>query len=280
MRPYRNLFLAGLLLTGIAASCTSSPGNGSLRVLITDKPYPVDLLQSAIVTLTRVEVRTAGGSEDDDSSFITIFDEPAGKSFDLLQLQGGKTDLLVDTQVPAGDYDQMRLIVTGGEITLTDGRTFPLTVPSGEQSGIKLNFEFTVSDEQTVLLLDVDLSRAFTPIPGGKIDTPDQINNFHFSPAIAMRLIELTGAGAISGLVTDDQAQPVAGALVTVLQNGTEVTSTATLADGTFTILGVEPGTYDLEISASGFADAQVTGVVVTTSQTAPVATIVLAPGT
>jgi hypothetical protein len=268
-------------------------GTGTLKVLVTDKPFPFDLIASARVTITSVAVRVAdetsadatdqdtenagGGSAkaiataqdntgDASETFITI--STGEKEFDLLDLQGGRTDLLADTQIPAGTYDQMRLVVTGGTVVLKDGREFALKVPSGDESGIKLHFEFTVADgQQTTLLLDVDLSRAFQPIPGGHITDPSTIREFKFAPSLAMRLINVLQAGSIAGTVKDAAGNVVASASVTALKDGTEVTTTTTGADGTYVLGGLPTGTYRVEVSATGFQDAAVDNVAVTAGQ-------------
>ncbi len=258
------------------ADLNSPPGSGTLRVLVTDKPFPFDLIASARVTITSVEVRVAeeatddgadDGADGEDGTFVTIF--TGEKEFELLDLRSGRTDLLADADVPAGTYDQMRLIVTGGTVVLTDEREFDLGVPSGEQTGIKLHFTFTVAEgEQTVLLLDVDLSRAFQPIPGGQIDDPSTIREFKFQPSLAMRLINLLDAGSIAGTVRDGDGDPVAGASVTAFDGDTEVTTTTTADDGTYVLGGLATGTYRVECSATGFQDAEVTGVEVTAGET------------
>jgi hypothetical protein len=318
--------LSSLGVTGCDA--TGPGGTGQLKVLITDKPFPFDLVKEATVTITRVDVRraeaddqadeetedaddiadpaaaglpgeldeeqagTPDGADDDaveqaddqdaeedaadeaddgqaSSPWITI--QQGEREFSLLDLRNGKTDLLADADIPAGKYDQMRLIVTQGRVVVGEGdnqREFVLRVPSGAQTGIKLHFEFEVNaDEPTTLLLDVDLSRAFQPIPGGHIDNLDSIASFRFSPSLAMRLINIIQAGSITGTVTDtaEPPAPIANASVTaVAEDGTEVTSTATDADGTYAILGLPPGTYAVAVSSTGFQDAEVTGVVVT----------------
>ncbi len=295
MRPKIGLVCAAVILAGavlMGATCSGpGQGNGALRLVITDKPFPFEFIESAVVTLTRVSVHKAGPTEpadteesvnadeqasgqaveeDDgqDGEWITIFEDSAGKDFDLVELRNGRTNLLANTELPAGTYNQVRLVVSGGEVTLTDGRTFPLKVPSGDTSGIKLHFTFEVVEgETTDLLLDVDLSRTFKPIPGGKIDTPDQIKQFHFHPSIAMRLINLVEAGSISGTVTDSAGAGLGGVAVTAYKDDVEVTSTQTEDDGTYQLLGLTTGTYRVEFTATGFVDAEVADVSVTAGQ-------------
>ena len=331
-----------VLLAGIGMTACTSPGGsaggsggdadltdggggpgtadqtGTLRVLVTDKPFPFEFIDQALVTVTRVEARRGGdgdddhgnenesdegnendaetndndgdtgnenededdegtendangndhadGEEDDDGDEATRFEVlfEGERTFDLKDLQNGRTDLLAEAELPVGTYTQLRLVVTEGQVTLSDDREFSLRVPSGEQSGIKLRLTFDVQAEaETVLLLDVDLSRAFSPIPGGKIDNVEEIREFRFSPSLAMRLIALADTGSISGTVTDTDANPILGASVTAFDGETEVTSTATDADGAYALSGLAAGTYRVEFSATGFEDAEVADLVV-----------------
>jgi hypothetical protein len=321
------LLACPVLAMGLAfTACTTSGGGGTgdgddagtqtgtLRVLITDKPFPLECIEEAIVTITRVEARRAGdddvgtdgaggdaaanenghgpdattsgngngngengNGDGGDDPFIVLSDQE--QDFNLLDLQGGVTDLLAEATIPVGTYTQLRLIVTEGVVTLNDGRQPTVTVPSGEQTGIKLHLDFEVtSDEATVLLLDVDLSRAFKPIPGTASDCTDDLREFHFSPSIAMRLIEMVNAGSISGTVTDTDMQGVENALVTAYTGEEEVTSTATVEDGTYTLSGLPAGEYRLEISAASYQDAEVPSVAVEAGQTVEGIDVTLTP--
>lgn len=193
-------------------------------------------------------------SDAEESPFVVVFE--GEKTFNLLDLQNGRTDLLADADIPAGDYSLMRVYVTAGQVTLTDGHVFPLKVPSGEQTGIKLHFDFTVvASGDTSLLLDIDLSRAFRAIPSGHIDDPSTIRGFHFTPSVALRLINVVEAGSISGNVTDAAGTPQAGASVTAYRDDEEITTTSTDADGNYTLSGLPAGSYRVEVSTADYSD-------------------------
>lgn len=221
----------------------------------------------------------ADEEEDDDSDgddggspFVVVFE--GEKTFNLLDLRNGQTDLLGEAEnLDAGSYNLMRVYVTQGEVKLLeDERVFTLDVPSGEQTGIKLHFDFDIEDGgETTLLLDVDLTRAFSAIPSGHIDDPSTIREFKFSPSLAMRLINVLEAGSISGTVTTDvEGEPtaVAGALVTAYDDeGEEVTSTTTDENGVYMLLGLLPSSYDLIFSANGYEEADLAGVAVSAGE-------------
>lgn len=76
-----------------------------------------------------------------------------------------------------------------------------------------------------------------------------------------------TGTASIQGTVVDQNiGAPVAGSTVTLFQNGTELGSVTTGADGTFTVPGLAAGTYDLKARKAGMAGSDVYGLVVGTN--------------
>ncbi len=128
------------------------------------------------------------------------------------------------------------------------------------------------------MLLDVDLSKAFTPIPGGRIDDINSIREFKFHPSLAMRLANLDESGAISGTVTDGGQMPVANAMVTALLGDDEVASSATDMDGNYTIVGLSPDTYSMVMTADGFMEGGVEDVIVEAGVTTEGVNVVLEP--
>ena len=167
MRTHSLPLVSALALLAIPACNTgglqSTPQSGRLNVYLTDAP--LGDVASATVTISKVYL--IGGSEESGHRF-TITDTTA--EYDLLTLQNGVTALLGSASVPAGDYTQLRLVVDHATITLVPGVTFSdgsssqtLKVPSGAQSGIKVNFAGPVHIEPgtTNLLVDFDVSQNF-----------------------------------------------------------------------------------------------------------------------
>ena len=93
------------------------------------------------------------------------FDFPSPQQIDLLKQQGGNSaSLLSGVSLPAGRYAWIRLKLATTDccsITLSDGSVHPLVVPSGDQSGLKLEHGFTVAAGGAVdFTIDFDLRKS------------------------------------------------------------------------------------------------------------------------
>src|SRR5262245_15927777 len=222
MSPARFCALALLGMTALGVSgCGGSGGGevasattGSLSVNITDAP--IDGATEVIIVFTGIELHQAGGT-------TTTIDFSSPKSIDLIKLQDGVTSALTqDSAVPAGNYDWMRLKVLAtknsqGEsyIKLLTGQQYPLWIPSGAETGLKLVRPFTVAQGSlTRLVIDFDLRKSITAPPG-------QDPNYIMRPTL--RLLDQLQVGKISasvdlaGLAT---AQLGAGSTVSACKGG------------------------------------------------------------
>lgn len=171
------LLLAGASVLMAACSLFSSDSSeGTLTLLLTDAPFPFDLVDEANVTISRVEI------VGQDSGPTPILEDV--RTYNLLELRDGVTAVLGEVDLPAGKYPQIRMIVDEAEIKLIDGRTFDLFVPSGAQTGLKIllqSFEI-VADQAIELTLDFDVNLSF--IPQGNIETAAGIQGFIFTPVV------------------------------------------------------------------------------------------------
>jgi hypothetical protein len=142
------------------------PAAPQLRVLLTDAPLDVD---SVYVTISEVRVQTCVDDDPDaeggcTGGWLSLAEQEA--TFDLLTLQDGITEELGVAQLPEGDYGQIRLKLVDASVVV-DGEVFALTVPSGAQSGIKLNHGFTLeAGMQTTITLDFDAGESVHYAPG------------------------------------------------------------------------------------------------------------------
>ena len=266
--------LAILIFTFLAFSCESDSNDtdstGRLTVQLTDAPFPFDLVAEANVTVFKVEARKVDDENDDEdemdedndmedednSPFITLMEEEI--QVNLLELTNGVTETLVDTEIPAGTYDLVRVYVKGVNVVLTDGREFDLKVPSGEQTGIKVFIKSgitVVGGLSADLLLDFDVSRSF--VAKGNLNTPAGIQGFNFKPVI--KACNLSTAGTLTGVVStmeDTDELFLEGAQISVMAADTLNTSGFTNEDGQYAILGLEAGTYQVFAALEGYVNS------------------------
>ncbi len=178
---------------------------GTLRLLLTDKPLDGNV-EEVLVTISRVDLVYA----DPQQPIVSI--TPTQTSFDLLALRDGVTEEFGVAALPSGVLAQMRLIIDHAAITV-DGRTGPLRIPSGPQTGIKLNGEVAIDPCTSVtVLLDFDAERSLHHAPGL---ARGGASGYVLKPVIAMRSV-----------VTDrDQQAPA----IAVAENGV-ITETESMA--------------------------------------------------
>ncbi|WP_297692034.1 DUF4382 domain-containing protein [uncultured Eudoraea sp.] len=254
------IILALLFFSACSEDLNTASDTGRLTVQLTDAPFPYELISEANVTIYKIDARYKGDSmegeendEDENKSFIVLMEEE--RDVNLIDLTNGITETLVDMDVPTGSYDLIRIYVKGVNVVLTNGSTFNLKVPSGEQTGIKVFIKpslFVGGELSSDLLLDFDVSRSF--IPKGNLKNIAGITGFNFKPVI--KACNLTTAGTLSGLVsTIENEEPIGleGATVSVFAADTLNTSTFTDESGNYTIMGLVAGSYDVMVELEGY---------------------------
>ncbi len=231
-----------VFFTSCDKSSSDKSGNGNLVIKVTDAPFPIDMIESAMVTITKVEIRKAGDGISDGNPFIVLLEDTI--TFDLLDLRNGVTGELLEMEIPAGKYNLLRLYVEEASLKVKDGETYNVKVPSGQQTGIKIfvSPEFYVTGGLTTeLLLDFDLSRSF--VVRGNLNSPQGINGFIFKPVI--RAVNNSTAGRLIGMVADTSKVKIKSAQVWVKQD-TVVASTLTDTLGHYAIIGLPAGKYSV----------------------------------
>lgn len=253
------MILLASVLFGLTAcqeeSESMEAGKGKLLVKLTDAPFPVDLVDQALVTIDKIEIRPAADNllEDEgteSSSFIVLSEETM--QFNLLDLRNGITAEMLAMHIDTGSYDMIRLHVVESEIILKDGTSFPITVPSGSSSGLKIKITPALSvesDETSVVLLDFDVSKSF--VVQGNVKAHNGIKGFTFKPVI--RAVWQKVSASIEGTVVDAEGTPLKEAYVQVIKADTVFTSALTNEAGEYAMIGIPAGTYNLVCEKEGF---------------------------
>lgn len=256
-----------LLLVG----CGTRPLDSSrVEVLLTDAP--ADEADQLMVAFGRVDL--VPSDAEDEAGVHTVTDS-AGE-LDVLELRNGEAELLGGVDVPPGTYDQIRLVVESARLEFDGGaESFDVKTPSGAQSGLKINVDPPLLAEAgatSEIVIDFDVSRAV-------VETPPGSGNYLLKPT---GLRAVTTSGVLEGTVIDDvTAEPVEDATVTVYEpDETEITSAATTteADGSFRIITLVEGTYDMELAADGYAALQIEEIDIRAGETTDLGTLQLTP--
>src|SRR5438105_5045057 len=108
------------------------PGYGTISFRLTDSP---GVYQQVNVDIQKVSVHLVP-----DAGSASWIDLPTKSGiYNLLKLQNGiDTSLVNSTSLAAGKITQMRLILGTKNTVMVDSVVYPLTVPSGTETGIKL----------------------------------------------------------------------------------------------------------------------------------------------
>ena len=270
-------WLMAFALAAVVAGCGGGgdgdgggAGFGTLGASLTDSPSCG--FDAVNVTVVKVRVHQSSSSSDTDAGWTDITLNPPRK-IDLLSLTNGVLTSLGEATLPAGHYTQLRLVLdanTGGSlansVTPTGGVETALATPSAVQSGIKLVHQFDVAAGQRVdVLIDFDACKSIVTRGNG---------TFALKPVIKIVPYVLNG---IKGFV--DLASLASSVMVTAQQNGAIIQSSApNPTTGEFMLARLEPGNYDVVMTANNHAIAVVATVpVASTTSITPISTA-LAP--
>jgi hypothetical protein len=245
------LFLSLLVL--VIASCNKDNDNDNkaqLSVLMTDAPGVYD---AVLIDLQRVEVTGDGG----DAIVLNTNDD----IYNLLDLTNGVNTLIATADMEPGTISQIRLILGPNNSVVVDGVSHPLSTPSAEQSGLKLQVHQTFEPGVSyAILIDFDANQSIVEKGNGE---------YSLKPVI--RTIDIALSGSIKGSVA-----PVGTvAKITASSNGITFYSTVNNSNGDFLVAGLPAGTYNITVTpALTLLPVTLTGKTVTVGKTTNVGII------
>jgi hypothetical protein len=142
------VLLAASAVTFVACSKDKNDsGSTTLRVRMTDNPVAAEEVN--------IDIQQVRVNYNDDSTEWADLNTYAGV-YNLLGLQNGVDTLLAVGTIPTNYVKQIRFVLGSNNTIKVAGVTYPLTVPSGSESGLKLIVNKRVSTSLDSLLIDFD----------------------------------------------------------------------------------------------------------------------------
>lgn len=257
----KRLFLLGIvglcifiILSGCSKS-TKTTSESKIKIYLADTPTDFDAVN---IVVSQVSVHMS--DQDSISGWTVICDTT--QTYDLLELRNGAMALFANHQLDPGHYTQIRLKISDGSHVIVDSNQHDLEIPSGYQSGIKVNHQFQIQKKQTYeLLLDFDAGKSIIKKGNGQ---------YQLEPVI--RAIALSASGSISGIVNPKSVEAF------VFTNPDPVAHTHSDTSGYFKLIGLWQDSYSVKIVADDptYADTTFSDVAVVAGQTTDLGTIQL----
>lgn len=274
-KKHTRVIALGIMLSSLAlvwfAGCNKiTSGNfnlkrpGTLQIKLTDAPARFD---SVMIDIQKVEVQTT----DSSNAYVWTAINDSSMMVNLLDLSNGAYKVIGQKQLAPGTYSQIRLVLGSNNYVVQNGQKYPLMVPSGQQSGLKINADATIKANYTYKLL-LDFNAAKSIVHTGNSHSKNR--KFILKPVI--RATNEAISGAISGMVSPAEAKPTIYSI-----NGTDTLSTA-FADtttGNFKMIGLPAGTYNVSFvpaDTTVYRDTTITGVSVVAGQMQQLGTVTL----
>jgi hypothetical protein len=226
----------------ITAPPPSTPAPTPYYVRMTDAPGPYS---AVYIDLQNVEINGSGGT-------VMLNVNPG--IYNLLNFANGADTLIASGLLTMDKVEQIRLILGPNNSVVTGGTTYPLSTPSAQQSGLKLQVHQTLqAGVAYYVLLDFDANKSIVTEGNG---------SYSLKPVI--RTIETALSGSIKGKINP----PGVLATITVTSGSLSYSGVAG-PNGDFIIAGLPPGTYSLTVTpASPFNTVTVNNITVTTGVT------------
>ncbi len=247
--------IAGFLMLSVFwFACTDNTQTARLNVRLTDAPGDYEEVN---IDIKSVEINSGEGN-----SGWTILDVKSGV-YNILKLTNGLDTLLASAELPAGRISQIRLILGNNNSVKVGGITKPISTPSAQQSGLKLNLQAVLTEGITyTITLDFDAARSIVRKGNG---------GYNLKPVI--RALETATTGAIKGMVTPLEASPAVFAI-----SGSDTVATAyTDATGKFMLRAIPAGTYTISFDPkTGYVSQQKENVSVTLGSVTDLGTVTI----
>ncbi|PQJ08765.1 hypothetical protein CJD36_022460 [Flavipsychrobacter stenotrophus] len=257
------IYTSVLVLSSFVAlySCKKDNNNSGdtsqVSMHLTDAPSSI--YDHVYIDIQQVEVTMSG------SSAVTLTPIRPGV-YDILHFRNGLDTLLMRASIPAGTVSQIRLILGTNNSVVVAGTSYPLSTPSAQESGVKLNLNQTFAANGSYdVWIDFDAAKSIN-LTGS--------NTYKLKPVI--RAYSAATNGSVKGHILPLTSMSI----VYAIDGADTFAAIPDNADGFFKINGMASGSYTLMVQpgVAGLAVYSQTNVSVTYGTIFDLGTITLHP--
>ena len=220
------VFLCTLFLGFIMSSCKKDSTKNSYpyAVRMTDVPGPYTAVN---IDLQGVVITGNDGKDVTMNVHTGIYN--------LLNFSNGIDTLIASGALEVATVQQIRLILGTNNTVVVNNVTYPLSTPSADQSGLKLQVHQTLQAGVLYsVLLDFDANKSIVETGNG---------TYKLKPVI--RTIETATSGSIKGIIT-----PIGTLAFVTATSSTNLTySSNVMATGDFLLKGLPAGIYSVTVT-------------------------------
>jgi hypothetical protein len=154
------LLSSSLIFYSCSKDSKSNQGTSTLNVRLTDAPTAYEEVNVDIM-----EVRVKFSDDSLNTGWVTLNTFPG--IYRLLDLQNGVDTLLATGAFPFQTIKEIRFVL-GSNNTIKDaGVVYPLTIPSGAESGLKLKISKDLNETLETIIIDFDAALSVTKTGAG-----------------------------------------------------------------------------------------------------------------
>lgn len=153
MKLFKFAFVIVVLFSFVFSACNKESRTSTLHVKLTDAPGD---WQEVNIDLKAVNVNF----NDDSTGWISL--QTKDTIYNLLGFQNGLDTLVAQGAVPAKIVKEIRLVLGNNNSIKVNGQTYPLTIPSGSTSGLKIKVNKKLNATLETIILDFDAGASVT----------------------------------------------------------------------------------------------------------------------
>jgi hypothetical protein len=147
LRKFTRILAIPVLAVVLTACKKDNSGTTNLKIRLTDNPFNA--------TQVNVDIQQVRVNLGDDSSGWKDLNTFPG-IYNLLDLQNGIDTVLAQGVVPTGTLKEVRFVLGSNNSIMISNTLYPLTIPSGSESGLKIKLDKRLNASVDSLVIDFD----------------------------------------------------------------------------------------------------------------------------